>query len=453
MQSKAWDLYDNCYRVAREAPDDFRQLVAELGALQTCLKNLRDDINSDKSYIKRLDPERKAALERFLKSCFDTLRKLQALVIYFKELGIGDGLQFWKRLKWVSKKSNITELKSQIMAHNVRISLCMSEIGNSSLARIENRIDQALNRQDRSSDDEDTVSLLRGATVSGHSESGEPEGKPSGRRYTGSTLLPDPSMVMSADSPSLSDDSYFGLVGPSKTLPRSLSVSTKKIRPTSSSNVSSWTPPSPRTSEDEPLPQYKSRQTSAVNNEPSEDDTDLKAVLEYAVVELAKIRQKERQARPLKVPDQNSIPHPDLELRSRFDESVTELEYRKLNTKDWLRVGTWWLLKATYNLQIIERGSNASSRRGSQLSASSEKMYAQAYIDLLKASWILQDQILKSDYVIPMQADDTRKLYLELLEVCTQRCAETTGTLSIVSHQRPMEGTNLSWSPVNISRD
>ena len=393
--------------------------MTELGALQSVLKNLRDDINSDKSYIKRLDPDRKESLERFLKSCFDTLRKLQALVVYFKELGIGDGLQFWKRLKWVSKKTTITELKSQIVAHNVRISLCMSEIGNSSLARIENRIDQALNRQDFSNEDEDTVSLLRNTTVSGRSDPGEAEPTLLRRQYTSSTLVPDRLTAMSIDSPpSTSDDSEFGLVSPSKPQ-RKLSALTKKFQPTSSPSATLWSPPSPVASDDGLALQYKSRHTSSASKETSEGDTDLRAVLDSAMVELGRIRQKERQARPLKIPDQNSIPHPDQKLISEFEQSVTmELEYRKLNTKDWLRAGTWWLLKATHNLQIIERLNDGGERRGSLASTSFEKLRGQAYVDLLKASWILQDQILKSDYVIPMQADDNRKLYLELLEVC-----------------------------------
>ena len=122
-------MYNDCYLVAREAPDDFRQLVNELGSLQIVLRNLRDDVNSDQSFVERLGENKKNMLERCLYSCSDTLRKLQALVTKYRSLGINDGLQFWKRLKWVSKQGEITELKSRIMVHCCNISLCMSTIG------------------------------------------------------------------------------------------------------------------------------------------------------------------------------------------------------------------------------------------------------------------------------------------------------------------------------------
>ena len=125
----AWDLYHNCYLVAREAPDDFRQLVNELASLQGVLRALRDDINSDKSFLERMGESRKQTLERCLESCFETLRKLQKLVIKYRELGSGDGLQFWKKIKWVTKQGEISELKSKIMVHTCNISLCMSSIG------------------------------------------------------------------------------------------------------------------------------------------------------------------------------------------------------------------------------------------------------------------------------------------------------------------------------------
>ena len=125
----AWDLYHNCFLVAKEAPDEFRQLVDQLASLQGVLRTLRDDVNSDKSFLDNLGEHRKETLERCLASCNGTLRKLQDLVRKYRELGVGDGLRFWKRLKWVGKQGEISELKSKIMLHTCNISLCMSSIG------------------------------------------------------------------------------------------------------------------------------------------------------------------------------------------------------------------------------------------------------------------------------------------------------------------------------------
>lgn len=125
----AWDLYHNCYLVAREAPEDFRQLVNELASLQGVLRTLRDDVNSDTSFLDRLGGNRKETLERCLGSCFDTLNKLQKLVIKYRELGVNDGIQFWRKIKWVTKQGEIADLKSRIMVHTCNISLCMTSIG------------------------------------------------------------------------------------------------------------------------------------------------------------------------------------------------------------------------------------------------------------------------------------------------------------------------------------
>ncbi len=125
----AWDLYHNCYLVAREAPDEFRQLVNELASLQGVLRTLRDDVTSDKSFLERLGENRKQTLERCLTGCYETLRKLQALVVKYRKLGIGDGLQFWRKIKWVSQQTEIADLKFKVMVHTCNLSLCMSTIG------------------------------------------------------------------------------------------------------------------------------------------------------------------------------------------------------------------------------------------------------------------------------------------------------------------------------------
>ena len=125
----AWDLYHGCYLVAREAPDDFRQLVNELCSLQGVLRTLRDDINSDKSFFERIGEHRKEMLERCLQSCFATLSKLQKLTIKYRELGVGEGMQFWRRIKYSTKQGEIKALKIEIMSHTCNISLCMSSIG------------------------------------------------------------------------------------------------------------------------------------------------------------------------------------------------------------------------------------------------------------------------------------------------------------------------------------
>lgn len=91
--------------MARDAPDEFRNLVNELASLQGILRSLRDEINSDPGYLERVGKERKDAIERTVDGTFYTLKDLQQLVYKFRSLGLSDGINFWKRIKYVKKQS------------------------------------------------------------------------------------------------------------------------------------------------------------------------------------------------------------------------------------------------------------------------------------------------------------------------------------------------------------
>lgn len=121
----AWDLYNKCFLVVREAPDEFRNLVNELDSLQSVL----DEINSEKSFMENLGENRKESLERCLSGCFETLHRLQKLVIKYQDLGSAHGLNFWKKIQWVTEQREIADLKARIMAHTCSISLYMTSIG------------------------------------------------------------------------------------------------------------------------------------------------------------------------------------------------------------------------------------------------------------------------------------------------------------------------------------
>lgn len=62
--------------------------------------------------------------------------------------------------------------------------------------------------------------------------------------------------------------------------------------------------------------------------------------------QLVTVRQREQSTRPPKVPTQDPERTPDPALRAYFQKSADdELQIRRLNPRDWLRVATWWLLK------------------------------------------------------------------------------------------------------------
>lgn len=129
LTKTAWDLYHSCYLVARDAPDGFRKLVDELASLQGALCALRDDVHSNATFFDDLGDDRKRTLQRCLTGCFKTLQRLKDLITRYRNMGVGDGVQFWQKVKWTTQRGQIEELKSKIMVHTCKLSLCRSSIG------------------------------------------------------------------------------------------------------------------------------------------------------------------------------------------------------------------------------------------------------------------------------------------------------------------------------------
>lgn len=101
----------------------------ELASLQGVLRALRDDVNSNASFFDDLEEGRRNTLQRCLNACSNTLQNVKEVVAKYRNLGVGDGKQFWQRVKWVAQRGEIDDLKSRIMIHTCNLSLCMSSIG------------------------------------------------------------------------------------------------------------------------------------------------------------------------------------------------------------------------------------------------------------------------------------------------------------------------------------
>ncbi|KAL8711963.1 MAG: hypothetical protein Q9220_003659 [cf. Caloplaca sp. 1 TL-2023] len=431
----AWDLYHKCYLVAREAPEDFRQLVNELASLQGVLRTLRDDINSDTSFLDRLGDNRKENLERCLGSCFHTLHKLQTLVIKYRELGVGDGKQFWRKIKWVSKQGEILALKSRIMVHNCNISLCMSSIGNSSLARIETSMMQALERQDTAKEATETADDLRpvarsqtapaaAATSKAVLEEKEEEEDVEGlglqgisRAFTGATLVESNTDASPDLTPPASEEDYSGFSYPKITSSKPEPPAIGKMKKASTFSTEADTkglPPSPVISEE--CQSYspkkpKARRKPSLYDEPGTREQKTKEfqkqdgvmdIVADAMQELATVRQKEQSARPLRIVREDPAHTIDDALGTRFQQlAEDELRIRRLSAKDWLRVATWWLLKTRFYTQKAGDPSTKSP-------------HSQAYADLSKSSWILHTIILHRNNLSSLMTDENRKLFYNL---------------------------------------
>ncbi|EIT76975.1 hypothetical protein AO1008_10739 [Aspergillus oryzae 100-8] len=365
----AWDLYHNCYLITSDAPEAFKQLVNELASLQGVLRALRDDVNSNASFFDDLEEGRRNTLQRCLNACSNTLQNVKEVVAKYRNLGVGDGKQFWQRVKWVSQRGEIDDLKSRIMIHTCNLSLCMSSIGNSTLARIERSMADALEQKSFPSTPE-TLSngqrVLRTPPIPGDDDFQLDESlrieplrvSPKGIPMRANSLPTVESHArISASESILSGGSEWSATTVNTTSP---SINDPLKRSMSHNYVVRRTGSCASESRHLRMPSSESAQLGihpALREEPfldnrtessgSElDNTAVTSAVATAMQQLQQVQIRESILRPLRYEPRDKLHRPDPQLMRSFDALVRdELRIKRLSTSDWLRVAVWWLLK------------------------------------------------------------------------------------------------------------
>lgn len=265
------------------------------------------------------------------------------------------------------------------------------------------------------------------------------------RAFTGATLVDTLSRVSPETTPSTTSEEASELGSPKMAREVSVFKNTPtqmgKMRKGSSTSMDQGLkafPPSPRISEEnnreiprsspagDDLKEARSKRLISAGGESMTRSNgigskapNVDVVVAEAMQELARVRQQEQSARPLRIVRQDPVHRPHDALRERFQElAEDELKIRRLNARDWLRVATWWLLKARFNTRVEERSQYLSTRGSFSVSGVSNggrSAVNQAYVDLLKASWILYDIILKDDNEkASLMTDENRKMFYNL---------------------------------------
>lgn len=94
-----------------------------------------------------------------------------------------------------------------------------------------------------------------------------------------------------------------------------------------------------------------SRKSTVVGSEgtpPQTGTPDLEEVVEDAMQELFRARQKDHTAKPLRIRPQDPVHRPSESVKQIFEELARdEMDYRRPNARELLRLGTWWLLKVS----------------------------------------------------------------------------------------------------------
>ncbi|KAJ5089664.1 hypothetical protein N7532_008348, partial [Penicillium argentinense] len=474
-----WELYNQCHPLAKDAPDGFRNLVNDLGLLQGNLRTLSEDVSSIAFFFEEMGSGREKTLERCLDACQQTLQRLKSLLGRYRELGIGEGKSFWQRIKWTTQRAQVEDIRSKIIVHTCNVSLCMSSIGDASLDRLEQTIVQAM--------EDDEHAMLAFEASSGRDSESPIWPRGTRRSLSGENedtgdidiIFPDRLHVaplrqvkqghgrprhMSTSSESVrsgSDGSFSG--GTARTSPTSIHT-TCSYSQSLAGRISHS-----RTRSEQPHEGFnEGRAHEKIFWEDSSDIQDKNSILDRssesshtefghnnvleavasAMQHLRQVRLQEQLARPIRYEPQSTLHKPDAETIKLFEASMNEeLQVRRLITRDWLRVATWWLLKARATLANCSRHSYVSARGSLCPSSDSRSMSPQAYVDLLKSSYILYDIVLKDKNGPAHFTDENRKSIAELSEGMNDELSQYS-TLDIPDAEILRSQNLVIWEPL-----
>ncbi|KAL4920066.1 hypothetical protein BDW62DRAFT_177519 [Aspergillus aurantiobrunneus] len=428
----SWDLYHAYYLVSGSAPDGFRQLVTELASLQGTLRVLRDHISSNPSFCDDLIENRRQTLRRCLGDCLHTLQLLEELFTKYRDSGVGDGSRIWQGIEWDTKQEQIEELKSRIMVHTANLHLYISSIGSPSPERLGLMLDPSGTGPSPRVRDTQSYSPLpaemsKGPVSPGHSSVFQALGsaKPETINHHEPTHGTHPHGLTSLDSRFSTDPSgSISTLSINKAIPSSLLRTSTFSSPTTletsfiernSVSTSPWYSESI----------YKEYSTGPTNETQSEScrslsqggsiDSPISLATASALRQFYEIQLRDQHLRPLRYEPRDSLHQPDPIILERFESSSNDAgQILRLSTRDWLRVAVWWLLKARISLANCERPTLVSARGSMRPSTTSSNSTHQAYVDLLKASYILYDIVLKRQNPQSLTIDENRKLISDL---------------------------------------
>ena len=136
----AYLIYRDCYKVARGAPQEFQLLVSEVSTLSNSLKILQEDVKDPESPLLKAGDDRVKLVNDMVGNIRVTLNKMEQIARKYEIMGsttASKGKQIWTRFKWTFDWSTIEKLRGKLNQHNTMMSLLLTQIGNSSLQRIQ----------------------------------------------------------------------------------------------------------------------------------------------------------------------------------------------------------------------------------------------------------------------------------------------------------------------------
>lgn len=113
----AWDLYHDCYLVARGAPQEFKLLVEELKTLHAAMKMFEDELKNADSLLARSGEDRRNMVQNMLDQVKAVLLDLHTVFNKHRNLGNSSrqGIRKgWDRIKWSLDAKDVDGLRNKV---------------------------------------------------------------------------------------------------------------------------------------------------------------------------------------------------------------------------------------------------------------------------------------------------------------------------------------------------
>jgi hypothetical protein len=113
----AWRLYEDCYRIARGAPHEFRLLIDELKTLYMSMKLFENELNDPNSVLVKAGEERLQMVKDLLEKVKQVLKGLDDSFNKHRKLGdvTRKGLKaMWDQFQWARYAKDVDGLRNKV---------------------------------------------------------------------------------------------------------------------------------------------------------------------------------------------------------------------------------------------------------------------------------------------------------------------------------------------------
>lgn len=113
----SWNLYRYCYKVARDAPEDFKLLLGEITMLSQSIKLLQEDAANPESTMVRAGEDRVRMVKEMMIRVEVTLKELEKFAAKYEkfgEVGLPKRKKIWAKFKWSTDATDLDALRNKV---------------------------------------------------------------------------------------------------------------------------------------------------------------------------------------------------------------------------------------------------------------------------------------------------------------------------------------------------